>query len=235
VLGNRLYVDGGMVYANPIAEYPEPTVGTFMYSDLSVTTGGEPTMRTNVRKNSSIPSPSGGILWPDEVNNKFYAFGGLFPRAEPPPFATWLYDAHEDSWNLVETTGVKPKYLARGMGTAAPESGVGYYLGGYQSNQTIIGWNSTPLYSSDLVSFDMIQMSYSNISGPDSTGRGEGLMIFLPVSNSGLLVYFGGVVQDPRTRKIQAASMKVRRLLTALPKKSTETRVQGYWHIRYSK
>jgi hypothetical protein len=27
VLGNRLYVDGGMVYANPIAENPEPTVG----------------------------------------------------------------------------------------------------------------------------------------------------------------------------------------------------------------
>jgi hypothetical protein len=27
VLGNRLYIDGGMVYANPIAENPEPTVG----------------------------------------------------------------------------------------------------------------------------------------------------------------------------------------------------------------
>lgn len=27
VLGNRLYVDGGMVYANPISENPEPTVG----------------------------------------------------------------------------------------------------------------------------------------------------------------------------------------------------------------
>jgi hypothetical protein len=38
--------------------------------------------------------------------------------------------------------------------------------------------------------------TWTNLTGPDSIGRAEGVMTFIPASDGGMLVYFGGV-QDP--------------------------------------
>ena len=39
----------------------------------------------------------------------------------------------------------------------------------------------------------MINNFWTNNSGPDTIGRAEGVMVTIPASKQGLLVYFGGV------------------------------------------
>jgi hypothetical protein len=88
------------------------------------------------------------------------------------------------------------------MAAVAGDAGVGYYLGGYHDNGTQDGWSSSRLYTPSLVTFDMNTKTYTNNSGPDNEGRGEGVMVFIPASTSGLLIYFGGVAQDRSTGEI---------------------------------
>jgi hypothetical protein len=179
----------------------------FLYSDLEVPYEGMPEVKAGLSKNSSVPSVAGGILWPDVVNKIFYSFGGYFPHATPQPFRTWSYETSHDRWDIVNTSGDTPSYVAHGMGTVASDSGVGYYLGGYHSNQTQRGWSSHVHYTSNLVSFDMVSRKYTNNTGPDSSGRGEGVMLFIPASRSGLLIYFGGVRQDVENGTISGVSI----------------------------
>jgi hypothetical protein len=158
-------------------------------------------------KDGSVPSLAGGALWTDEINHVFYAFGGLFPDSSPTDFNTWSYNTKLDSWSVVPTQGQHPTYVAYGMGATAPDTGVGYYLGGYHDNQTQKGWRDGRLYTSTLVEFDMVDRRYSNTSGPDNRGRGEGIMVFIPASTSGLLIFLGGVTQDPTTRNVSGVSL----------------------------
>jgi hypothetical protein len=220
VIGNRLYIDGGLLNWNPISQNPENvtskkslnkkvgsvlmcSIDTYlMYSDLSELENGMPKVFANSTKNSSVPSVAGGILWPDTVNKVFYSFGGYFPQTTPQLFSPWLYNTQLDRWEVVETKGDKPSYVAHGMGTVATDKGIAYYLGGYHSNKTEAGWGSDLLYTSNLMKFDMISRQYTNDTGPDDRGKGEGVMLFIPVSHSGILIYFGGVVQDPKNRNI---------------------------------
>ena len=44
-----------------------------------------------------------------------------------------------------------------------------------------------------LIQFDMSTGDLQNITGPDDIGRAEGQLLFLPVSDSGVLIYFGGI------------------------------------------
>jgi hypothetical protein len=157
-------------------------------------------------KDASVPSLAGGFLWVDEINHVFYAFGGFFPDSRPTDFNTWSYDTKLDSWSIVPTQGENPTYVAYGMGATAADAGVGYYLGGYHDNQTQNSWYDRRLYSSTLVKFDMVNRRYSNTSGPDSRGRGDRIMVFIPASTSGLLIFLGGVAQDPLTRNISGVS-----------------------------
>ena len=88
------------------------------------------------------------------------------------------------------------------MSAVAQDSGVGYYLGGVQNNLTSNWSAGGPQYSSNLVTFDMISRTYANSTGIDDKGGGEGLMVFIPISRSGLLVYFYGTTQDRGTGQI---------------------------------
>ena len=88
------------------------------------------------------------------------------------------------------------------MAAVAADAGVGYYLGGYQDERTKVGWKGGKVYTPSLVEFDMVERRYVNSSGPDQQGRGEGLMVYIPASTNGLLVYFGGVVQDRGTGEL---------------------------------
>jgi len=171
------------------------------YSDLLTLYGGIPQMRDGLTKNNSVPSLAGGTLWADTVNNVFYAFGGYFVSSQPSTFVTWSYNTEHGTWNVVPTQG-DPSYVAHGMAAVAPDAGVGYYLGGYHDHQTQDGWNERRLYTSNLIQLDMVTRRYSNISGPNDRGRGEGLMVFIPASTSGLLIFFGGLTQDPYTGEL---------------------------------
>lgn len=174
-----------------------------LFSDLnsSVPGLGQPSQYANLSKPSEIPSVSGGILWPDEVNKCFYQFGGAFTNGTPTEFNMWTYDVLLDQWNQ---TGNKPagvsatQRVAYGAGTHIAGLGLGFYLGGYKNNQTDPNWTGPAIATPDLVRFEYTTGYLYNDSGPgDNVGRAEGQMVYLPISDSGLLVYFGGI-EDPQ-------------------------------------
>lgn len=193
--------------------FPELTPSidlNLLYGDLNKTQGGMPTIHdTGLVKNSSVPSVAGGILWADTINKVFYSFGGYFPQLSPVNYALWSYDAIFNQWNVATPSGDTVSYVAHGMGTVVDERGEGYYLGGYQDNHTTPKWGGPRQYTSNLVKYDMIQNQFTNFSGPDSTPRGEGVMVYLPASDGGLLVYFGGITQYTNNNSIAAVPMTV--------------------------
>lgn len=71
-----------------------------------------------------------------------------------------------------------------------------YYYGGYLSNASVPDWNGRPRATSNLVRYKMDGNLWTKLAGPDDIRRAEGVMTFIPASDGGMLVYFGGV-QDP--------------------------------------
>lgn len=41
--------------------------------------------------------------------------------------------------------------------------------------------------------YDMLDHKFTNQSGPDDTPRAEGVMLYVPAGDAGLMVYFGGI------------------------------------------
>lgn len=164
-----------------------------VFSDLDEVSDGMPKQYANLSKNSTVPDVAGGILWPDEVNKVFWLYGGEFSTA-PSPFQLWGYDVLLNQWNLssASTTSTQAvKRVSYGAGTSLGKNG--YYYGGYLNNLTNPLWGADPLATSNLVIFDMDDNTLTNNTGPDSTGRAEGVMVSIPASAGGMLVYFGGV------------------------------------------
>jgi hypothetical protein len=155
-----------------------------------------PQLHANLTKNSTIPSVSGGILWADDVNKVFYLYGGEFQNT-PQDFTFWQYDTILDRWNLTDdNTLAGITRVSYGAGTSISELGFGFYLGGWVNSQNVPEWSGAPLATSNLIKYDMNANAWTNNTGPDSTGRAEGVMVYLPASDGGLLVYFGGIM-DP--------------------------------------
>lgn len=210
-----MYIDGGMIdwntenvnYTSKVFKSLRPSRTYFtldtalIFSDLNASTSyGLPYQYANLSKPADIPNVSGGILWPDEVNKCFYQFGGAFTNGTPTDFSMWSYDVLLNQWNqtVKKTSGVSAiSRVAYGAGTHIEGLGLGYYFGGYKSNQTDPKWTGGPVATADLVRFDYTTGTLSNNSGPyDNVGRAEGQMVYLPVSDNGLLVYFGGVEDE---------------------------------------
>lgn len=164
-----------------------------VYSDLDQINDGMPMQYANLSKNSTVPDVAGGILWADEVNKVFWLYGGEFSTA-PSSFQLWGYDVILNQWNLSTpstTSSSTVKRVSYGAGTTI--GGNGYYYGGYLNNLTNPLWGGPPLATSNLVIFDMDDNTLTNNTGPDNTGRAEGVMVSIPASAGGMLVYFGGV------------------------------------------
>lgn len=158
-----------------------------------------PAQYANLSKPANIPSVSGGTLWADNVNKCFYLFGGEYPAgSSPTDFSMWTYDVLLDQWNsseLAKNSGSIQR-VSYGAGTEVDSLGVGYYYGGWLNNRTMPGWVGSPIATSNLIQFEFSTGMIRNNSGPDAIGRAEGQLIYLPASDSGLLIYFGGV-EDP--------------------------------------
>ena len=109
----------------------------------------------------------------------------------------WTYDVLLDQWNQTDrkSAGVSPtQRVAYGAGTHIEGLGLGFYFGGWTSNQTEADWTGQAVATANLVRFEYNTGFLSNTSGPDdNVGRAEGQMVYLPVSDSGLLMYFGGI------------------------------------------
>jgi len=193
VIDDRLYIDGGWVYANPISQNPDPVINQgLLYDNLELITGGMPTQYANLSRNSSIPDVAGGILWADEVNKIFYLYGGEF-SSTPQDFQLWGYDVILNQWNLSAPSNIPVERLSYGAGVAVSELALGFYYGGYLNNRTNPLWGGPQIATSNLLQYDMIGNSFTNNTAIDSTGRAEGTMVYIPASGSGLLIYFGGV------------------------------------------
>jgi hypothetical protein len=171
-----------------------------LFSDLkSRTDVGFPRQYANLSKPASVPSLSGAYLWADEVNKCFYQFGGAFPGTDTPKdFGMWTYDVILNQWNTTayissDKNWQRPAY---GAGAQIESRGLGFYYGGWLSNRTTPGWKGPAMALSSIVQFNFTTGNLRNSSHPDGVGRAEGQMVSLPVSDGGLLIYFGGV-EDP--------------------------------------
>ncbi|CBX91793.1 hypothetical protein IAQ61_000011 [Plenodomus lingam] len=197
-IDSRLYIDGGMVGNIPFkSNYSNDFL---LFSDLTAQGGdGMPPQSNNLTKPKNVPSVSGGYIWADNTNKCFYQFGGEYADEPPTDFSMWTYDVLLDQWNSTATNGEKsPQRVSFGAGTQVEDRGFGFYFGGWLNNNTTPDWEGPSLATSGLMRFDFSTGELKNISGPDDSGRAEGHLTYLPVSDAGILMYFGGIEDHHR-------------------------------------
>ncbi|KAK4163993.1 hypothetical protein QBC43DRAFT_300683 [Cladorrhinum sp. PSN259] len=195
VVDNRLYIDGGLVNWKPFSASSQNYSNPFLtFSDLSNITKGMPTLYANLSKNATVPSVNGGILWEDSVNKRLYLYGGESYLNAPTSFLLWAYDILKNQWDSfgppTGTAAIIP--TSYGAGVSVPDRGEAYYYGGLFNNQSVPGWAGPPQASNRLIKYDMDANAWSNLTGPDDVKRAEGEMVYLPIGDAGMLVYFGG-------------------------------------------
>ncbi|KAK4187144.1 hypothetical protein QBC35DRAFT_385482 [Podospora australis] len=195
VVGNRLYIDGGLINWKPFTASSQNNTNVFLtFSDLDTETKGMPTLHANLSKNATVPSVNGGVLWEDSVNKRLYLYGGEYYQSSPTSFLLWAYDILKDQWDSfgppTGTAAITP--TSYGAGVSIPSRGEAYHYGGWFNNASVPGWGGTPLASNRLIKYDMDSNSWSNITGPDDVRRAEGEMVYIPIGDAGFLVYFGG-------------------------------------------
>ena len=153
-----------------------------------------PKQHANLTKNNTVPDVAGGTLWQDEVNKVFWLFGGEYSSA-PSPFQLWGYDVILNQWNLSDArldSNSDIQRVSYGAGISISESGMAFYYGGYLNNKTTPLWGGPQVATSNLIVYDIDNNKLTNNSGIDTTGRAEGVMVHIPASGAGMLVYFGG-------------------------------------------
>jgi hypothetical protein len=151
----------------------------------------------NLSKPAGAPDVSGGILWPDTVNKYFYLYGGEY-QTSPQSFQLWQYDVLHDNWTTMnpDTSQTGIQRASWGAGVTLQDRALGYYYGGWLTNMTVPTWGSTPYALTNMLTYNMVQNTWTNSSGIDGIGRAEGVMLYIPASDGGMLVYFGGI-QSP--------------------------------------
>ncbi|KKA28696.1 hypothetical protein TD95_003438 [Thielaviopsis punctulata] len=200
VVNNVLYTDGGMVnYISGSTMSANMTNAFFLNQPLDhVNSLGMPPLYNNITKPGSAPSTYGGALWGDDVNNVIYFYGGEYTNTNPPNSASlWQYDITHSNWSTVSYQQTFPvNGLAHGGSVSPPGYGYGYYYGGWLRNTTSGSWTSPlGIASPNLLIYNMDEQSWQNSSQPDDgRPRAEGSMVFLPMSDRGMLVYIGGVI-----------------------------------------
>lgn len=165
-----------------------------LWSDLKDSTEGMPTLHANLSKNATIPTRSGGALWEDSVNKRLYLYGGEAYGTPTTNFLLYGYDILHNQWDSfgAPTGAAAIVPSSYGAGVSIPSRGEAYYYGGWFNNASVPGWTGPPQTSNRLIKYTMDSNSWSNLTGPDTVGRAEGVMVFIPIGDAGMLVYFGG-------------------------------------------
>lgn len=195
VVDGKLYIDGGLVNYKPFSSSSQNLSNSFfLYNDLETEVEGMPPLYANLSKNQTIPTVSGGILWEDSVNKRLYLYGGEYYNAPPAAFNLYSYDILNDDWaSFGPPTGAGTiNAVSYGAGVSIPERGEAYYYGGWLSNASVPDWTGPPRGTNRLLKYEMDANTWSNLTGPDDILRAEGEMVFIPIGDAGMLVYFGG-------------------------------------------
>ncbi|KAI1333772.1 hypothetical protein F5Y15DRAFT_325094 [Xylariaceae sp. FL0016] len=198
VIDRKVYIDGGFINFDPIPENPTNYSNTWLaFQDLDqIGQAGMPQLSANLSKNASIPTVDGGVLWADDVNKYFYLFGGEYYQDPPNDLVLYSYDAINNYWEDLGAPSQGIDAVSYGAGVSISETGEAYYYGGWLSNNSVLGWTGPRAATSGLIKYDMDAGVWTNTTGPDSTARAEGAMVYIPASDGGMLIYFGGV-EDP--------------------------------------
>ena len=160
-----------------------------------------------VDQDPNVPLVSNGVLWPDNVNKLFYLFGGehndyedLRSKNSGGRFTLWYFDTIYNTWNMssYHSSQQSVKWPVLGAG-AVSEAGTAYHYGGYLTNLSDFGRQGPPVMQSALISYDMNKRAWINDTGGNPTPRAEGSLHYLPTSDAGLLVYFGGLEGNSST------------------------------------
>lgn len=154
-----------------------------------------PPLMTNLSKPATVPNLIGATMWADQANARLFQFGGEFvaPAIPDDPFLLWSYDVYHDSW-ATRNPNQEVSRVSYGAGTTVEYLGMGYYLGGWMNSQNDLNWEGAPKASNKLVEYDMVGDTWQNRTGPnDQLGRAEGVLVFVPAGDMGMLVHFGGV------------------------------------------
>ncbi|KAF1364389.1 hypothetical protein EJ07DRAFT_99341 [Lizonia empirigonia] len=200
IIDSKLYIDGGKVYYGGYVDNSSVAEqNTRLLWENVLDTKNDfkfPPQYSNLTKDPDVPSVSGGVLWPDTTNKLFYLFAGEYDTVdEVQSFTTlWLYDVIYNTWNRSSASDgslTDIKWPALGAGTVT-DTGIAYYYGGYLANLTMPGWTGDRLMLNSMTSFNMNSRTWQN-NTYDQTPRAEGSLLFIPASDAGMLVYFGGV------------------------------------------
>lgn len=199
-IDDKLYVDGAYVdYGSQIDGSTVNYTNTqLLWADTTTTTSlSFPPMHNDLTKPANVPSVAGGTLWADEVNKLLYLYGGEYNSTSPPPqqFTLWLFDTIYNTWNATSTES-PPTPNSFGASAVDQNKGTAYYYGGWKSNAAEVGFPGAPQLQSGLVTFDLNTKEWGQSLFIDNTPRGEGALFYIPASDQGMLVYFGGVVQN---------------------------------------
>jgi hypothetical protein len=178
-----------------------------LFNNLNINNNGMPQLFANLSKNSTIPDVIGGTLFTDQVNKVFYQFGGGYH--EPPQTSNLLYsfDAILNQWNQTSLSD-HYNHVSWGAGVSVNERAEGYYFGGWMNGRRTSGGSAYPRASGNLIRYDMIGNTFTNNSGLDNTGRAEGVMVYIPASDNGLLIYFGGILDPSHNGTIVESPMR---------------------------
>jgi hypothetical protein len=185
------------------------------FHDLNnLTTGSEAWPQLNITLNKDpnvIPTVHGGVLWGDNVNKRFYVFGGEDTGGlAATDFTLLSYDVLLDKWDdFGKPKLTNPVSVASyGAGVGISQTGQGYYYGGWISNASMRGWTGGRRMSSNFYKFDYESNKTTLANSPDTKARAEGAMVWIPAGDTGLLVYFGGVVaSDTNTTTMAPQSL----------------------------
>lgn len=220
VIDDRLYLDGGRISPGPdfesnikqssimesVPEIPRHRADKssdtkLMYEDFVDSAGFSrnfPVQYNNLSKPDFVPSLEGGTLWPDSVNKVFYLYGGRYQENERPyPFNLWKYDIITNNWSSVEGTPSEINGAYYGAGVTVQDRGWSYYLGGWLGNASVPGWTGPPRASDRMLKYDMLENSWTNNTTNGYPARAEGVLLYIPASDQGMLVYFGGLELEP--------------------------------------
>ncbi|XP_044715694.1 kelch motif domain-containing protein [Hirsutella rhossiliensis] len=203
VIDDKLYIDGGWVnfddFQDDHVNYSNTWLG---YHDLNslIKRGGDywPDLNITLNKNDSIPTVSGGVLWGDAVNKRFYLYGGEWTVGfAQEPYHLLSYDILYDKWDDFGPPRIAPppEIASYGAGVGVSETGMGYYYGGWISNASMSGWTQQRTMSSRFYTYAYDTDTFAQAAGPDKNPRAEGAMVWIPAGDTyGLLVYMGGIV-----------------------------------------